>query len=130
MKRKRLKRSSLKLIIFYCYLYCSHIFLAVSSSDSETTQVRKSVIHAKYFHLPMKVLTSHKGLSRSNLSFVIMLGKEVLSIEDLIKIIMERKQDNYNGEFCKSFLKIRKLKFLFIDRSIINGENCVKSSMR
>lgn len=65
--------SEIKIFVSFLYhhLYCSHNFLEASNSDSETTQVRKSVIHAKYFHLPIKVLRFHKGLSRSSLSFVI-----------------------------------------------------------
>jgi len=64
-------RILLSYIHTYTHLYCSHSFLEANNSDSDTTQVRKSVIHAKYFHLPIKVLRSHKGLSKSNLSVII-----------------------------------------------------------
>lgn len=77
--KNHLKYRYLTGIFIFCrYLYCSHKFLAASSSDSETTQVRKSVIHAKYFHLPTKVLRAHSGLSRSSLSLVIVPDQEVV----------------------------------------------------
>lgn len=63
---------------FFChYLYCSHNFLAANNSDSDTMQVRKSLIHAKYFHLPTKLSRSHKGLSRFSLSLVIVDDHEI-----------------------------------------------------
>jgi len=71
----------------YTHLYCSHSFLEANNSDSDTTQVRKSVIHAKYFHLPIKVLRSHKGLSTSNLSLIIAFDYSIF--------LRHRSNENY-----------------------------------
>lgn len=63
--------------IAHTHLQSSHSFFAASNWESPTVQVRKSVCHKKCFHLPTKVLRSHRGWSTSSLSSPIFEGTAI-----------------------------------------------------